>query len=269
MVSSGCGSLDADSPGLEESGVGQFISACREKTPVSLYYVKAASQCEYAGSTAYGRFYGYIEVENLAYEKQVVVHYTDRRSGLWRDIHAVFTQSMEDNKEAWYFESEEVSYPPRLSADFQFAIKYLVNGEEYWDNNGGMNYSISTGPRPFYPSDLVLGKSMIALRKANGYNSWTGNTLEGIIVLRNLAYDKVVKIVYTNDGWNCVHEGYASYSRPLSGDRESWYFSIPLGGGYGTVMTVDFAICYEVNGVQIWDNNFYRNYSFDVPGFLE
>ncbi|MBW1810732.1 MAG: hypothetical protein JRJ87_21245 [Deltaproteobacteria bacterium] len=269
LVSSGCGAPEANAPGFENSALEQLHSANDTGRPVSLLYVKAASRCEYGSYSAYGRLYGYIEVENLAYEKQVVVHYLDRQSGNWRDIQAVFLQSLSDNKEVWYFESEEVGYSPRLSADFQFAIRYSVNGEEYWDNNAGKDYRISTGPRPLYPTDLVLGKSEVALRKANGHNSWTGNTLEGFVHLKNLAYDKAVKIVYTIDGWDSVNEGYASYGRPLSDNQEAWYFSIPLGGGYGQVMAVEFAICCEVNGIQIWDNNFYQNYSFDVPGSLE
>lgn len=263
FVWAGCGMDDAADP------TGRLQTGMEQQQPVELLYVKAVSRCDYGASSAHARFYGYIEVENIAYDKRVAVRYTKRQSEVWQDLDAVYLAPLGGNREVWAFYSDEFSYPARLSADFQFAVFYEVDGQTHWDNNGGMDYRISVGPRPIWPTDLVLGKSVFALRKANGYNTWTGNVLEGFVTLKNLAYDKVVKIVYTIDGWQTVREGFAGYGHPLANDSEAWFFSIPLGGGYGQTMDVEFALCYQVDGREYWDNNFGRNYSFVVPGVIE
>jgi hypothetical protein len=227
--------------------------------PVELLYVKASTQVEYGASTAYGKMSGYIQVQNIAYHKQVTVHYAVGWAGEWKDLPAGYFMSLSDDYEVWYFESEGVPYSSRLSADFRFAIKYAVDGREYWDNNQGRDYMISTGPRPIYPTDLVLGKAPLALARS-GYYGWNGN-FSGDIVLRNLAYEKQVDAVYTTDNWQTWSIVPASYFHPKTEDTELWSFTLPIGG-YGYYPEIEFAIRYRVDGREYWDNNFYRNYTY-------
>ena len=227
--------------------------------PVELLYVTASTEVEYGASTAYGKMSGYIQVKNIAYHKQVTVHYAVGWDGEWQDLSASYFMPLFDDDEVWYFESEGVPYSSRLSADFRFAVKYEVGGREYWDNNHGKDYMISTGPRPLYPTDLVLGSSPLALARC-GYHGWNGN-FSGDIVLKNLAYDKTVEIIYTTDRWQTWASGYATYFHPKSEDTELWSFTLPVGG-YSYYPEIEFAIRYRVDGQEYWDNNFYRNYTY-------
>ncbi|XP_014729416.1 PREDICTED: protein phosphatase 1 regulatory subunit 3D isoform X2 [Sturnus vulgaris] len=63
---------------------------------------------------------GTIHVRNVAFEKQVSVRYTFNQ---WESIH-------------------------ELSTLLQFAARYRVNGQEYWDNNRGKNYTLRCRTHP-------------------------------------------------------------------------------------------------------------------------
>lgn len=235
------------------------------EAPVRLLYVKAASRFDYPGADAKGRMFGYVEVENLAYAKDVTVRWDDR-SGWWRDTAAVYVGPSSGNREVWRFETPEVSYPGRLSAEFQFAVRYRAAGRESWDNHGGADWRIATGARTVFPADLVLGASRFALQKANAWQS-SGSTasLQGVVKVKNLAWEKRIRVVYSTDGWQTVRSGDATYGHPV-GDVEEWYFEVPLDAG---AAHVDFALSCEMGGVTTWDNNFGRNYAVDVPGAVE
>lgn len=235
------------------------------EAPVRLLFVKAASRFDYPGSDGKGRMFGYVEVENLGYAKDVTVHWDDR-SGGWRDTPAQYVGPSAGNREVWRFETPEVSYPPRLSADFQFAIRYQVAGREYWDNHGGNDWRVATGARTVFPADLVLGHSRFALQKANAWRfSGSLASLQGVVKVKNLAYDKRIRVVYSTDGWQTVRTADATYGHPVSDDVEEWYFEAPLDAA----THVDFALSCEMGGVTTWDNHFGRNYASDVPGFVE
>lgn len=234
---------------------------------VELLYVKAASRFPYQGSEGLGRMYGFVAVKNLAYEKDVAVHWGQRQgAGPWRDTAATYVGALADGREVWTFETPEVSYPPRLSAEFQFAVRYRVQGREYWDNRGGSDWRIATGARTVFPADVVLGASPCALRKANAWQHGGAASLQGIVVVKNLAYDKRLRVVYSTDGWRTLQTGAATYGHPLSDGTEEWYFDVPLAPG---ATHVDFALSCEMNGVTTWDNHFGRDYTAAVPGSVE
>jgi len=249
----GCG---AD--GFEPVDLEQTVQAAGS-VPVQLYFVRATSRWDAENWEAMARMSGYIRIENLAYHKRVTVRYQASQSGEWRDLPAGYLRSLDDSKEVWFFESEEVSYPMRLSADFRLAISYEVNGHKYWDNNQGQDYRISTGPRPLYPTDLVLGRSLVALSKARVECSM--GVFGGELVVRNLAPHKEVDVVYTTDGWQTVEVAPAGYMHPHTEDSELWLFSIDLDPDR-CAQGIEFAIRYAVEGLEAWDNNFRVNYTY-------
>uniref|UniRef100_A0A3Q3W961 CBM21 domain-containing protein n=1 Tax=Mola mola TaxID=94237 RepID=A0A3Q3W961_MOLML len=68
---------------------------------------------------------GTVQVLNLAYEKEVTVHYSHRDNNIFRF---------------------RLPVPPFIlqpGAILEFAICYHVKGSEYWDNNNGQNYKLS------------------------------------------------------------------------------------------------------------------------------
>lgn len=96
---------------------------------------------------------GTVKVINVAFEKQVAVRYTFNH---WRSQHEVSAQwhssiSEKDGQEQADVFTFFLPVPPfllQLSSVVEFAIQYTVNGQEYWDNNRGKNYSLTCRSHP-------------------------------------------------------------------------------------------------------------------------
>jgi hypothetical protein len=201
-------------------------------------------------------------VANLAYNKQVFAHYK-QSDGTWVDLPLSYNRSVGSGREIW-----STSYSPPLNStiDLQFALKYVVNGQTYWDNNNGNNH--------FVPKDsgAHLGAGI------NVYNLYYQPTVRlglsdqyvyGAAALKNLAVLKDVTVVYSTDNWTTTKYASASYSpnhwagayssapNPNAAGFEVWPFSLNVGTG---ASQVDYAIRYTVNGEVHWDNNGGQNY---------
>lgn len=198
---------------------------------------------------------GIVEVDNLGYGKDVSIRLTDNktRSPVWRDVPARYFGPGSAGKDLFVFEV------PRISTDynpgkFTFAINYTVGGTTYWDNNGGWNYQVD-GPSYFGEREAVLGNANVGLGHAYIFLDAFG----GAILVKDLAYDKQVKVVYSLDGWRTTVTGLARYSHAGDPGQEWWKFSFPLAAG---TSEVEFAIVYEVAGATYWDNNLGANYHY-------
>lgn len=81
--------------------------------------------------------HGIVRVFNLAYSKEVAIRWTH---DCWRtshDTNAVFC-SNDGNTDRFAFEL------PINGDDVSFAIRYRVENGEYWDNNRGANYTVTS-----------------------------------------------------------------------------------------------------------------------------
>jgi len=201
-------------------------------------------------------------VANLAYNKQVYAHYK-REDGSWIDIPLSYTRAAGAGREIW---TAPFGLPLNTTNDVQFALRYVANGQTYWDNNNGSNY--------FVPKDsgTTLGPG---LKVYNLYHQDTARIgasdqyVYGTAVLKNLAVNKAVTVVYSTDNWATTKTASASYSpnhwagayssapNPNGAGDEAWTFSLQVG----TAATqVDYAVRYVVNGETFWDNNGGGNY---------
>jgi len=251
--------------GMAENPTAASVNKQVTSPVVKLIHSRATARYDYAGP-GYGKLTGYVEVENLAYNKEITILYYVRQTGEWHETKASYVCPTWGGKEAWYFETPEYSFSARLSLEFQFAVKYTVNGKEYWDNNDKNDYKVSVGARPIY-SDFAMGSAKVFLFNAQSYR-WhkDGNeivSLMGKIALEDLGYDKTVKLVYTTDNWTTVNEAAASYAGPAASGGEYWNFNIELPA---SVQDIQFAIAYIVGGATYWDNNFLRNFKITAPG---
>ncbi|MBZ4394318.1 carbohydrate-binding protein [Myxococcus faecalis] len=197
-------------------------------------------------------------VKNLAYEKQVAIH-DKQPDGTWLDLEASYAGDAGAGHELWKVTRQYQSWgtSPQPTRDLEFVAKYTVNGQTYWDNNGGANYQLVRTNGPLLPrANVLVGSS---------YWQPTGEVDIGIDV-KNLAYTKSVTVVYTTDNWATSHEvaasfvpgysvGYAYISSPNAYGVERWQARIPAVSG-----TPLYYIRYEVNGQTYWDNNFGYNY---------
>lgn len=91
---------------------------------------------------------GRILVHNLAFEKQVTVRMSFNHWQTWTDIDAVYTESSKgDALDRFSFEMNtaiNLSYLNRIcvGSSCSMAVRYQVNGREFWDNNNGENFNV-------------------------------------------------------------------------------------------------------------------------------
>ncbi|MBW7473149.1 CBM21 domain-containing protein [Paenibacillus oenotherae] len=206
----------------------------------------------------YVGFSGDIEVLNSAYAKTVTVHYNPG-NGTWYDTNASYVGPTDASHEKWSFSiaTDNINNAhPELSGltSIEFAVKYEVNGQTYWDNNGGSNYTLGTSSSG--PGYTLLGKPNVLAQ----YGFINGTSFYGNVTVKDLAYTKTVKIVYTTNNWVTTQEGYATYSGEANGagSVENWGFDFNVGSG---VTQIKYAVSYTVNGQTYWDNNYGNNYT--------
>ncbi|WP_304944439.1 carbohydrate-binding protein [Vallitalea guaymasensis] len=235
-------------------------SSILAQTPnVELYSAKL--ETTYANTGQMTGYYasGYIYVKNLNVNKNVIIHYTYDGYN-WYDQSASYYKTLSDGSEVWSFTTSYESYTPahQYTYNCRFAIKYEVIGDTYWDNNNGNDYFLQCSSTSFN-SPYALSKSVVMLdRTGRSYNS-----IYGSIFLKNLAYDKVVKVRYTTDNWQSYHDVDASYNCNLGNNVEVWLFNtINDGSTIPWSCGGEYAVSYTVNGITYWDNNFGDNYSF-------
>ncbi|NWU96844.1 PPR3E phosphatase, partial [Upupa epops] len=85
--------------------------------------------------------------------------------------------------------------------------------------------------------------------------------LRGAVRVLNVAYEKVVSVRYTLDGWASCREAPAHYQppAPADGTTDRFAFLLPLGAGNAET-ALEFAVRYRVAGTEYWDNNEGENY---------
>jgi hypothetical protein len=206
---------------------GNEITAKAASNPVKMY----SSEITFSkyGITSYNV---YIQVDaNSASNKKVYVHHSTYNQG-WVDEEATFVAKTDSNTEIWKASVSGIE-------STNYAIKYVGDGVTYWDNNNGNDYKAGD----------VLGTAVVKAIPRNSYN--------GIgVVVKNLAYNKVVKVRYTTDNWATYKEANLSYKASDAEGNELWttYLSEANSDGF------QYCISYTVNGKTYWDNNFGANY---------
>ena len=213
-----------------------------EVKPVQLYCSDT-----YYGYIGSGTTNIYIKVANWDSNKKVNVHYENKSLNTWLDQPASYVTTLADGSEIW-----KATVGLTATSVSNFAINTIQNGQTYWDNNNGKNYSAeSAGIAP-----------VKAVRTITAYDSSTGNFKISARV-QNYAYNKKVTVRYTTDNWASYQEAALSYdnSKNYNDGTELWStnISVPTVGYFKT--NLQYAIRYEVNGQTYWDNNFGKNYN--------
>ena len=181
-----------------------------------------------------------IVVQNLAFNKQVSIW--AQAGATWKHIYASHVQSLPGNLELWS--------APASNSEEEFVAKYTVNGTTYWDNNEWMNYKF---PQVSDEFAVLAGNNF---KVVLGTASLDAATLHVDVGVQNLAYDKVVGIVFTTDNWVTVQTAYGSYTWTMKSGLEVWDVTAEVS----VATEAKFAIFYRAQGSEYWDNNFSRNY---------
>lgn len=226
-------------------------------------------------SNFYSSVSGYVDVKNLNYQKSVTIHWTDNNGATWNDKAAVYLSTATDNSVNKFGFDMQIA---PASQQVKFSIKYVVNGQTYWDNNNGQNYVLNrntwaTQSTATIGSEVVVNTQISDFYPGYAYyntphidpldysNSNPGmHHFSGSVILKNIGPTKIVKVRYTTDNWKTYQDGSVYFDNflPDRSDLEYWKFYIPINAA---VTEVKFAVYYTVNGVTYWDSNLGRNYS--------
>lgn len=224
---------------------------------VSLVRAYATTGGKY-GMTWYDRDF-IVKVKNLAYSKKVSIHHKNA-DGTWSDYAAAYKSTVNGGFEIWTLHLYSSGNNPYGN---QFVVKYEVNGNIYFDNNNGQNYTLNAN------DGIMLGKNINVLNRNDVYIYPNSGYINFNIDVRNLAYSKNVKVIYTTDNWatrstlnaqfnSYYMMGYSYQQSPNIFGSENWTASVNLGY---TPNSLKFFIQYDVNGKTYYDNNFGVNYT--------
>ena len=122
-------------------------------------------------------------------------------------------------------------------------------------------------PRPLTLITLPWAQDVISqrLQRTNVTLQNVVKTEKGIIgiaAVKNIGYHKDVLVRYSFNGWTTVNETLAAfYKQDSSHQLDYFVFVLSNKKAYFDIdWTLDFAICYRVNGHEYWDNNDGKNH---------
>jgi hypothetical protein len=221
--------------------------------PIKLRFANARN----TGCSSCVSWSGVVEVENLGYAKDVTVVYKSPGAG-WQEAKARYLRSVAGNRELWSFEGVGGIGTSEL------AVRYRVGGREYWDSNGGGNYKGEIGSSS---GDGIVGMASpmgsgidVAVTSASASfpaRGHVGSSLFADVLVRNLAYDKEVTLVYTTDGWKTVKTAAATYAYGGQAGGETWRAFT----WFDTSATkIEYVVVAKQVGREAWDNDFGQNF---------
>lgn len=216
-------------------GNGTVINTQASYNPVKLY---SCDNVYSARGAEHSIIYIQIDASSAA-NKSALVHFSDR-TGEWHDSKpATFFTKLDDNTEIW-----KASIAHSYGID-EFVIKYVGDGQTYWDNNNGNNYTKSN----------ILGEANV---KSVRLPYQSSEYYEILACVKNIAYNKVVKVRYTQDNWATYKDVDLIYDSPSTtvDNLEWWTVTLNLDKD----KMFEYCIYYQVNGQTYWDNNFGANY---------
>lgn len=210
-------------------------------SPVRLKFAKQDSEATFS-----------VKVRNLAFVKDVAVHYTTDHI-TWKNQPLAWV--------APTFETYDLFSGTINEQIRQFVIRYAVNGRTFYDNNSGRNYS-------FEGDSATVGGNVALYQATAGQDAKTGTLwLEGNILVNNVDPPKEVGIVMTADGgatWTTTQAqlaGLTSDGKSVA-PAEVWSFKTPESGQNPASNRFVFAVFYRdlEAATEYWDNNFGQNY---------
>lgn len=208
--------------------------------PVELYYTYDNSYYINEYRTIY------IKTNINGNDESVSIHSrSSETSGEWIDYKGSYVKTLEDGSKIW---KVETSY---AGNDIEYAIKYQVDGKTYWDNNNDNNYT----------NKNILGTAVIGVNPASHQDRNPSNYSIRVNI-KNLAYDKRVKVRYTENNWDgdSYKDVPLTYITTNEDGSELWGTTLVLNEN--TKDKFHYAISYEANGTIYWDNNFGANYNY-------
>ncbi|GFO55853.1 hypothetical protein GMSM_28600 [Geomonas sp. Red276] len=230
------------------------------QSAIRLKYVESDTFSPGGGITGVNNTIVAAKVENLAFAKDVALHY-QQQDGTWSEAPLSWQKNFNDYDD--FILNDDQFYISR------FALRYSVDGETFWDNNGGADYRIDEIHPNTVGGNVVLNLATAHRgTEAGGGFVFTTSWVDGEIYLNNLSFNKKVGIRLTADDWGTFEDTFAGFAGivPVAegvSEVEVWKFKTPELNLDESTPDFKFAIFYVDldSGETFWDNNFGRNYT--------
>jgi maltose 6'-phosphate phosphatase len=195
-------------------------------------------------------------VENVGYDKKIEVIWSGE-DDVWHTLPVRFHSTLDQNREYWHVRAKfNASAHHALPGNIQFVLRYQTQGQEYWDNNHGWNYSsqADSGIQLMqglqvqnigFDSKLKIGQKSVSVTVA---------------VAPSMPAERIV-IHWTTDNWEhvqktlCYRQNRPGVHQNKNGAR-IWKGRLKINDAF----RLQYSICCESRGQQFWDNNYGNNH---------
>ncbi len=207
----------------------------------------------------------FVLVETAHYDKCVDILWMGE-DGVWHTLAANFHSRLDEHREYWLAEwACQLSGKQALPGNIQFALRLQCQGQEYWDNNHGQNYSsqADTGIR------LLKDKPVQNIEFGTRLTERQRSVPIQVAIACALCVRRVV-IHWTTDNWvhsrqTICHSKINYWDRKTKSNArnpnhygfEIWQARIKTGSAF----RLQYSICCETDTQTFWDNNYGYNYS--------
>ncbi len=208
----------------------------------------------------------FMRLENICFDKQVDIIWTGE-DGEWKTLSVEFHSFLGLDQEYWSAKASFVlTEDQSLPGNIQFGLRYRASGEEYWDNNNGLNY--------FSEADsgiLLTNNQQIQNSDFENYLKEDQKSIPVTVAINQSFNAKKVTIHWTSDNWKTTHKTPCQYKRAFwntkshSNARNPNQYGTQLWTGrikQGEAFRLQYVISCETEHQTIWDNNDGNNYSF-------
>ena len=138
---------------------------------VRLKYIESDNFSPGGGITGVNNTKITAKVKNIAFAKDVAIHYT-QSDGAWVERPLAWHKN--------YFDYDLFALTDNSFITTEFVIRYTVNGETFWDNNGGGNYHVDSGRPNTIGGNVILNKATARRgSQAGGGFVFTTSWIEG------------------------------------------------------------------------------------------
>ncbi len=194
----------------------------------------------------------WLQVENLAYDKQVDVLWAGEDQ-VWHSLPAQYYATRHGNQEYWRARiSLRDKTGAKLPGGIRFALRLRSQGDEYWDNNGGGDYFSRAGSGVALPGHVTLQNLNFKQRLDDGQQ------FVPIKVAVNPAFHAEKVIIYwTVDNWRSSRHSVCHRQKHTRLQAaQTWTARLKVDDAFA----LQYSICCKSHQHEVWDNNHGQNY---------